>query len=189
MSATAPVTIVPEQDYLDAERDSDVRHEFVEGALFAMVGASRAHNTITSNLVAALHRHVSGKGCRVAASDMKVRLAGGTRYYYPDVLVSCSQLQDEPDDYVETQPVLIAEVLSSGTEPTDRREKRIAYQSLPSLIDYLLVSQNSRTVELFRREGSGWTHTLFNDADTIDLHSIDAHVSMRDVYTGVPLAD
>ncbi len=188
MGATAPITPVDEKDYLLAERDSDIRHEFVEGILFAMGGASRSHNMISANLVAAVHRHVNANGCRVFSSDMKVRLAEGSRYYYPDVMVCCSPVEDEPDDYVETKPVFVAEVLSSSTESTDRREKRIAYQNLDSVIEYMLISPSSGIVELFRRESDTWTYSEFGIDESIELHSLGTSIRVRDIYSGVPLS-
>ena len=133
MGEPMPQRIVDEADYLVAERDAEVRHEYVDGVLFAMTGASRAHNLLATSLSSALHIHLRGSGCRVFSSDMKVRLAEGRRYYYPDVFVSRGDARDEPDDHTETRPVLVVEILSPSTFATDQREKRIAYQTIPSL--------------------------------------------------------
>ncbi|MDC0435020.1 Uma2 family endonuclease [bacterium] len=185
MGTVVRQTLVSEQDYLVAERDTEIRHEFVDGVLFAMVGASRAHNLIATNLVVALSSRLRGSGCRVSSSDMKVRLAEGRRYYYPDIVVSCTDVQDEPDEYSESAPVLIVEILSPSTALTDKREKRMTYQSLPSLIDYLLVSQDKASVERFTRDENGWTHATFNSDENVELTSIGMILSMDDIYTEV----
>ena len=189
MGTPAPQRIVGEADYLAAERDAEVRHEYVEGALFAMTGASRAHNLLATKLSARLFNHLEGSGCRVSSSDMKVRLAEGRRYYYPDIVVSCSDVRDEPDEYVETRPALVVEILSPSTAATDRREKRVAYQTIPSLVDYLIVSQETTSAERFTRDGDLWTHATFRAGETIDLASVDLALAVDDLYADVPLPD
>lgn len=176
---------VSEREYLDGERESDVRHEYVDGVLFAMGGASREHGLIAANLVAAIRPHLRGSGCRVTSSDMKVRLAEGRRYYYPDLVVSCTDRRDEPDRYTETRPVLLVEILSSSTATTDRREKLLAYQALPALVDYLIVSQESEAAELFTRDDEGWTHATFSAGETFELSSIGLVLSMDEVFEDV----
>lgn len=180
--------LVDEADYLTAERDADIRHEYVDGVLFAMTGASRAHNLLATGLSSALYVHLRGSGCRVSSSDMKVRLDGGRRYYYPDLVVSCSDVRDEPDDYTETRPVLVVEILSPATAATDRREKRLAYQTIPSLIDYLIVSQEERGAVRYSRDGEAWTEATFGAGETIELASVELALAMDDLYADVPLA-
>ena len=107
MGSAAPQVLVGEADYLAAERDAEERHEYVDGVPFAMTGASRAHNLLATRLSARLFAHLEGGPCRVSSSDMKVRLAEGRRYYYPDVVVSRGDPDEEPDDYTETRPALI----------------------------------------------------------------------------------
>lgn len=189
MGAPSPQVRVDEADYLDAERDAEIRHEYVDGTLFAMEGASRAHNLLATRLSARLFDHLErGGDCRVSSSDMKVRLAEGRRYYYPDIVVSCSDPRDEPDAYTETRPVLVVEILSPSTAATDRREKRVAYQTIPSLVDYLIVSQDETNVERFTRGEDGWTHATFDAGETIELASVGLTLAMDDLYAGVPLS-
>ena len=186
MGTPAPQVLVSEADYLAAERDAEVRHEYVDGVLFAMAGGSRAHNQIATNLVVALGTHLRGSGCRVSSSDMKVRLADGRRYYYPDIVVSRGDVREEPDEYTETRPVLVVEILSPSTAATDRREKRLAYQGLPSLIDYLIVSQETTFAERFTREGEdGWTRAEFGPDEGIGLASVGTTIAMSDLYADV----
>ena len=185
MGTAARQRLVSERDYLAGERDGEVRHEYVDGVLFAMGGASRAHNLIATNLVVALGSRLRGTGCRVSSSDMKVRLAEGRRYHYPDVIVSCSDVRDEPDDYTETRPVLVVEILAPSTASTDRREKRLTYQSLPSLVDYLIVSQEETEVERLTRDDGGWTHASFGTGETVELASLGLALAMDDIYADV----
>ena len=186
MGTAVRQTLVAERDYLAGEREADVRHEYVDGVLFAMGGASRAHNQIATNLVIALGTRLRGTGCRVSSSDMKVRLAEGRRYYYPDLVVSCTDARDEPDDYTESRPTLVVEILSPSTAATDRREKRLVYQSLPSLVDYLIVSQDERTVERFTRDADGWTSATFTGDEDVELASIGLSLPMGELYADVP---
>jgi len=190
MGIPVPQVLVSEVDYLETERDASTRHEYVDGVLFAMTGASRAHNQIATNLTIALGTHLRGSGCRVASSDMKVRLGDtNRRYYYPDAVVSCSDPDEEPDAYTETRPVLVVEILSRSTAAIDRREKRLAYQAMPSVIDYLIVSQESREVERFTRAGESWTHTLFGTGETVELVSIGFALAMEELYADIALDD
>lgn len=139
------------QDYLAAERVAEVRHEYLDGEVFAMVGASRRHATIVGNLFVALRQ--AARGCRAYANDVKVRVEAANAFYYPDLVATCAGGDDDP--YVVKDPVLVVKVLSDSTEAIDRREKRTNYQKVPSLREIVLVSQNERLVEVYRRDG-GW---------------------------------
>jgi Uma2 family endonuclease len=116
-------------DYLAFEQESEIRHELVDGYLYAMTGASDRHEEIAANLLAAIHQHLEGTGCRVYGSNLKIRI--GNDFLYPDLFVHCSQ--DRGDTYFKTDPTLVIEVLSPNTQRYGRGDKRLAYQSLPSL--------------------------------------------------------
>lgn len=139
------------EDYLAGEAVSEQRHEYIDGEVYAMTGASDRHGLIVSNLVAALRPLIRGQGCQLFSNDMKVRLriAGQDIFYYPDLLLSCAE--DDRETYFRTKPCILIEVLSESTERTDRREKFLSYTTLPSLRDYLLVSQTQRQVWHYRR--------------------------------------
>lgn len=175
-------------EYLAYEQTADVRHEYVDGELFAMAGASRAHAMIVTNLLAALRDHLRGTPCRVLASDIKVWIETLNRFYYPDLVVSCSDITTEPDDHFESQPRLIVEVLSDSTAATDRREKRLAYQTVDSLQDYVLVAQAEPLVEVYHRQPDGWIHTTYGAGETVALPSVNLQVAMAVIYEDVPLA-
>jgi len=188
MSQAMRIRRVSVEDYLRDEPEGEVRHEYVDGELFAMSGASRSHNTVVTNLTTALTNHLDGGPCRVASSDMKVRTGTGERYYYPDVIVSCGPVGDEPDDYTETRPSVIVEVLSPSTAQIDRREKRLGYQSIASLREYVLVDIEQRRVEVFVRDGvhDGWTVHTVEDDETMTLASIDCHLEVARLLRGLP---
>jgi Uma2 family endonuclease len=172
-------------EFLEWEKHQDVRHEFIEGQVFAMVGTTMAHNVIAGNIQALLHAQLRGRGCRVFASDMKVQLKN--RFYYPDVLISCEKF-DAKKLFV-TEPVLIVEVLSDSTATTDKREKLTGYQRLRSLQCYLLVSQNERLVTVYMKdEGENWLVTTLQDEACLDLAALPCGqitLPLSAVYEGV----
>ena len=185
MGESLRIARVSVEDYLAGERLSETRHEYVDGELFAMTGASRTHNRLSMNLGSRLALHLEDGPCRIAAADMKVRPAIGRRYYYPDLVVSCNDPAEEEDEYVETRPTLLVEVLSATTEQIDRREKRLAYQSIPSLREYVLVDQERREVSVYRRDGEDWLLDVFGPGERTTLESIGFPLDVDDVYRGV----
>lgn len=175
--------LVSVDEYLEGEKHSQVKHEYVRGRVYAMVGASKAHNRIALNIGYTLDRSLRGGPCSVFVSDVKVRI--GEIFYYPDVLVTCSQT--DTDLFVSTEPSLIVEVLSPTTEGVDRLDKRLAYQSLPSLLEYALVSQAKREVQVYRRQGQGWDLEIFLEQDTVRLESIAFELPLAEVYRDVAI--
>ncbi|MBK1692962.1 Uma2 family endonuclease [Ectothiorhodospira mobilis] len=171
--------------YLEGEKDGEVRHEYVAGQVYAMTGASARHNLITGALFASLRPHARERGCQLFVNDMKVhvRQAGEDAFYYPDLLLTC-----DPHDratYYRERPCLIVEVLSEGTERIDRREKLFAYTgSLPSLREYLLVAQDRRQVDLYRRTEADWVHETFTDG-RIHLDCLDTDLPIEAIYEDV----
>jgi Uma2 family endonuclease len=143
------------EEYLEFEEKSKVRHEYVAGYVFAMAGATDAHNTVTVNVVTSLRPHLRRSGCRVYMVDMKVRVEAVDAFYYPDVMVTCEPFAAR--SVFKSRPVFLVEVLSPGTELTDRREKLSAYFKLESLMEYVLISQDEKRVEIYRRDKLGRT--------------------------------
>lgn len=171
-------------EYLEGELSSDVRHEYLGGDVYAMVGASDAHNLICGNIFAAVHRHVRGGPCQVFMSDMKVRLriAGEEYFYYPDILVSCS-----PDDrarYFREQPVVIVEVLSESTARIDSREKLFAYRDIASLQEYVMVAQDQPGITIARRADE-WALQSVAPGGELELRSVEFRMPVREIYAGV----
>jgi Uma2 family endonuclease len=140
------------EEYLEGERDAEVRHEYVAGQAYAMAGASVRRNRIAGNIFTRLSVHLDGADCEPFISDMKVRVAPDL-FYYPDVFVACDPPGGDP--YFRTEPRLVVEVLSPSTERADRREKLAAYRDCPSVREYTLVSQDGTRVELHRRAADG----------------------------------
>ncbi|WP_448191694.1 Uma2 family endonuclease [Azospirillum sp. sgz301742] len=168
------------EDYLTYERTADVRHEYVDGEVYAMVGATRRHSTITLNLARNLQPSARRRGCEVYATDVKVRVEAANAFYYPDLVATCDARDDDP--YIVQSPSLIVEVLSASTEAIDRREKRMHYQTIPSLREFLLVAQDEQLIEVYRRTASGWICEIVREGELV-LESVGVAVALDDIYT------
>lgn len=185
MLAQKVLPFISEEDYLQQEENSKVRHEYVDGYLYAMAGGSRSHNKIAMNIGSALHNQVKGTPCDVYMSDVKLKISHKRRYYYPDLMLSCSK--NEPNDYFINHPCLIIEVLSQSTANTDRREKLMAYQSIASLREYYLVAQNTYRVERYHRldEKGLWHLTVYEKNDTVMFSCIAYQMEMAEIYADI----
>lgn len=170
-------------DYLAAEPFSEIRHEYIDGQVYAMGGASRIHGLIVTALSLLIGQRAREKRCQLFIADMKVRLniSGKDIFYYPDLLLSCDP-EDRADFFSQT-PCLIIEVLSESTERIDRREKMLAYQTLSSLQEYVLVAQDDRQVEIYRRRNE-WQPEIINEG-VFRFDCLDLSVSVDDVYEDV----
>lgn len=167
--------------YLSGETDSDCRHEYVDGELYAMAGAGEVHNLIAGNVFSRLHGLVRGGPCRVLISDMKLRVAAWNAFYYPDVMVVCDA--SDTQTYYKESPSLIVEVLSNSTASIDRREKLLAYRTLASLREYVLIAQDKRQVEVHRRADDGsWQLEILEGGDPLHLECVGATLSLDEVY-------
>jgi Uma2 family endonuclease len=180
--------VVAVDDYLAGEESSEVKHEYIGGVVYAMAGATIEHNHIAQNVAFAARSHLKGKACRVYISDVKVRLETLTDdvFYYPDVMVGCDPR--DTDRHFLRHPKLIVEVSSPSTERLDRREKRLAYQSIQTLEEYLIVSQDRLEATLFRH-ANNWTPEIFNRPDqSLTLPSIGLVLALSSIYEGVAIA-
>ena len=180
---------ISEQDYLDGEELAQIKHEYVAGQVFAMAGTSKNHGRIVGNLHAALHGRLRGGPCEAFVADLKVRIRRGPAYYYPDLVVTCDprdKAADSPTHFLE-HPSCIIEVLSPTTERTDRLEKLMAYRHIPELSEYVLVDQERRWVEIYRRTDKGWLHVALGPGDDLALESVGVSLTLEQVYesTGV----
>ena len=186
-----------EEEYLAIERSSEERHEYIDGRIFAMAGESDLHGEISSNIFGHLFAQLSGKPCRARHENTKVRSGPEPKpsqnpegfYSYPDVLVVCGErkFHDKYHD-VLLNPNVIIEVLSKTTEAFDRGEKFIRYRTwLPSLTDYILVSQDKPVIEHFRRQPNDeWVLSTLDRLDeTLRIESIGCSLKLSDVYDGV----
>ncbi|HQV22441.1 MAG: Uma2 family endonuclease [Moraxellaceae bacterium] len=173
-----------EQEYLDTEPYSPVKREYIDGNVYAMAGAKVAHNRIVGNVHGELRNHLKGKPCQPYMSDIKLKV--GRNYYYPDVLVDCTNL---PDNSVFSQtPRLIVEVLSKSTRRMDETTKRAAYMQLDSLLEYVLIEQDFVKVEVIRRS-SGWLPAHYYLGDEIVFESIGLTLAVEDIYERVQNED
>jgi len=172
-------TLLCVEEYLAGELESQVRHEYVDGEIYAMVGANDRHGLITLNLAGYLSQRLPDR-CQVFSSDIKVRIQAAEReiFYYPDVLVSCDPRDREP--YYRQYPCLIIEVLSPHTARLDRFEKLMFYRQLDTLAEYLLVSQDYRQVEVFRR-AEQWDATRYTKGE-VPLQSVDLAIAIDEIY-------
>ncbi|MBX2865811.1 MAG: Uma2 family endonuclease [Leptolyngbyaceae cyanobacterium MAG.088] len=175
----------PPEDYLEAEKSSLVKHEYHDGNVYAMAGASDEHVTIGINITSLLRSALRGRNCRTYGSDMKVQIDAVNHYYYPDVMVSCDQ-RDREFKYFKKYPTLIIEVLSESTEAKDRGKKFEHYRHLETLREYVLVSQTQQQVEVFRKNESGlWVLHPFGEGAQVNLMSVDIRFSMASLYEDV----
>lgn len=172
------------EDYLEGEKVSPIRHEFVDGEVYAMAGGSDNHNRIVGEIVTTLSMHLRGSKCEPFFGDIKVRVTSKV-YYYPDVLVSCEENPDDP--YFRNNPILIIEVTSPSTKKIDRREKLLFYQQMPSVQEYVVVDQHKMNVEVHRRQpNGGWITYYFNEkSDIVELASVDLTIPLPDLYRRV----
>lgn len=181
-------TYISPDEYLRMERKAEFRSEYLNGEIFAMVGASREHNLIVANITREITQQLKGKPREMYPTDMRVRIPATGLYTYPDVVVVC----DEPlfeDEQVDTllNPTLIMEVLSQSTESYDRGKKFRHYQTVGSLLEYLLVAQDEYRIEQFVKQPDG--HWLYSDArsseGSVELVSIQCVLMLKEVYDKV----
>jgi Uma2 family endonuclease len=174
-------------EYLAFERDSLLKHEYVDGDIFAMAGGSRRHSALASRISSALENG-RGPGCTAFQSDMRVRVLATGRATYPDASLVCGPIEGDPADPSDTtisNPALIVEVLSPSTEENDRGGKWQDYQLLPSLREYVLVSQSAPRIEHYRRLGSGgWEYHDVREG-SLQLDS-GALLDLRTLYADLP---
>ncbi len=176
---------IPEEEYLLQEEDSPIKHEYIDGEIYAIASASDAHVTISLNLASALRNHVRGSGCRVYMADMKANIETANIYYYPDILVTCDA-RDRELTHSKKYPCLIVEVLSPKTEAFDRGDKFSDYQQLETLQEYVLISQKRQRLDCFRRNAEGlWTLQFYYPGSEIYLKSVDFRISLDAVYEDV----
>ena len=179
---TAASRLTPDQ-YLAGENDGEVRHEYVDGIVYAMAGASEAHGILKLNLAVWLHGHVPAN-CRLFDGDMKLRVqnADDIRFYYPDLFISCGP--NDLKQHVRSDAIVVIEILSPSTQRFDRFEKLHAYTALPALLEYVLVDQEVPVIEVFRRR-TGWQRERYGLTERLNLESIAQSIDAKTIYNGV----
>ena len=190
MSAVSKPYLTP-VEYLALERRAETKSQYYRGEMFAMAGVSREHNLIGGNILAELHRQLRGRDCEVYGSDMRVKVSPTGLYTYPDLVVACGHPQFE-DDELDTllNPIVLFEILSPATADYDRGGKFAQYRRLPSLAEYVLVSQDRPLVEHYVRQAHDqW---LLSEqaalSDALLLPSIGCQLPLAEIYLKVQFA-
>ncbi|NJK53353.1 MAG: Uma2 family endonuclease [Leptolyngbyaceae cyanobacterium SU_3_3] len=186
MTASKSHAYFTPEEYLDIERLSPIKHEYIDGQILAMAGASKAHVIITGNLSALILNHLRGTGCISYATDMKVRLPASRLFYYPDLAVTCNEEDKNSNEDFILHPKLLIEVLSDSTEAFDHGDKFADYKAIAEFEEYLLVHQNQVLVERFQRRADNlWVPTIYRSGDMIELTSIGFSCPISDLYTNL----
>lgn len=175
-------------EFLEFERAADEKHEYRDGEVVLMSGARRAHNLIAINVGSGLHAALKNKDCETYMSDMRVYVPSARLYTYPDIVVVCGDPKFIDDEFdTLTNPILLIEIFSESTESYDRGQKFQHYRSIDSLREYVLISQQSPSIEKYVKHGDGFW--MLSDAAGLDsslsLETIDHHLSLAEVYDKV----
>lgn len=170
--------------YLEWEPTQEERYEYWDGEVVAMSGGTRNHNRISGNFFRLLDDALLDRSCDVYIADVKVQVEPGQKYFYPDVVVTCDD-RDDDAQFVQF-PCLIIEVLSPSTEAIDRGAKFARYRQFRSLQEYVLVQVSQPGVEVFRRNDRGqWVLSEYTLEDSLHLESSDVHITITDLYRQV----
>jgi Uma2 family endonuclease len=186
MLSPKPSLLTP-GEYLELERKSELRSEYIAGRMYAMTGASRRHGLIAGNFFRELSSQLRTKACEAYMNDLRVKVSPTGMYTYPDIVAVCGEVLLE-DDHFDTllNPTVIVEVLSESTEAYDRGEKFAHYRRLDTLREYVLVAQDKIRVEHFRREGEEWILSEVSGPDaTLHLGSIECDIALSAIYEKV----
>jgi len=188
MSAQAQIAYITPEEYLSLERQAEYKSEYFDGEIFAMTGASEAHNQIVANLMIEIGTQFKKRPCKVYANDMRVKVSPTGLYTYPDIVAVCEQrhFDDEQKDTL-LNPTVIIEVLSSSTADYDRGTKFEQYRTLDSLKEYILIAQDKYHIEHYVRQANHqWLLSETNDLqDMIELPSIQCSLAVSEVYDKV----
>lgn len=170
---------ISEEEYLKGECDSGIKHEYIDGQIYAMGGASYEHNLLSATMTRKFGNALEGKLCDALQSGFKIKI--GAKYFYPDVLVTC----DRDNRFYTERPIMIVEVASESTRKFDRTYKFEMYQHIPSLIEYVLVEQEKCLVEVYKRDGDLWVYTSYVLGDSVYFESIDCLITVEEIYHGL----
>lgn len=184
MALERPQTMTVEEYFQFEENDPNgTRYEYEDGYVYAMAGGTANHDTISGNIYTILRNLLRGKGCRVYTGNMKVPVTE-TRYYYPDVTVTCDA-RDRGTTHLLRSPRLVIEVLSPSTDLADHTRKLQAYCAHPTIEEYLLVDARRVRAETYRKEASKWIYEILAPNDEITLNSLGVHFLLADADVDV----
>ncbi|MEM1297519.1 MAG: Uma2 family endonuclease [Verrucomicrobiota bacterium] len=190
MTAAEHWDFVSEEDYLRGELLAEQKHEYVGGVVYVMAGGRIQHNDIAGNVFGSLFSRLRGGPCKPQNSNTKVRirLATGTRFYYPDTMVVCRS--NPKEDTFQDEPVLIAEVLSESTRRIDEGEKKDAYLTISSLGVYLMVEQERPLAVAMARTPNGFERTVYKGLDAIvPLPDLETELPLAEIYEGADFSE
>ncbi len=189
MSALEKISYFTEEAYLHYEQTALIKHEYIDGQIYVMAGASQSHNLITGNLFFNLRNAKGKEECLLFASDMKLRIPFSHSYYYPDVMLLC-QRSSQDDDYYKHNPCFIAEVLSKSTQSIDKREKLLNYQKISTLRYYLMVDSTKQQVDYLQRDDVGdWQRATLEKDESLIIQCKDyqATLTLESIYEDIKL--
>lgn len=182
MATAQQTAFISEQEYLAGEQTAEIKHEYIDGQIYAMSGAHANHNRLSATLMREIGNHLKGKTCQPYASDMKVKI--GSKYFYPDIMVDCS----DSNDYFTETPILLVEILSKSTRRMDETTKRVSYMQIPNLQEYVLIEQDFVKIEVMRRSDD-WRSATYLLGDSVTFESIGLTVAVEDIYERVQNED
>jgi Uma2 family endonuclease len=175
------------EEYLARERLAEVKSEFIDGQVYAMSGASRAHNLVAANCAREIGNRIADVPCELYIADMRVKISRQGNYVYPDLTIVCGEPRFE-DDIFDTliNPTVVVEILSPSTASWDRAGKFVNYRSVESLREYILIAQDEVRVERFERHGADWTLREWTDLEaSLRVESIACEIPLREIYLKV----
>jgi Uma2 family endonuclease len=177
------------QDYLDLEKTSNVRHEYLDGEIYAMAGGSLEHAALCAALIGEMVRLTAAGRCRTYTSDLRIVVLRTGLRTYPDATVVCGPPETDPQSPTDcTNPTVIFEVLSPSSEYYDRGVKREHYQQIDSLREYFVVAQDRRHAERWARDSAGgWNHQVIGPDDELAVESVGGSFSLRELYSSAGL--
>lgn len=184
MATAQQISYMTEEEYLAQEKHANVKHEYIDGQVYAMAGAKASHNRLVGNFYRKVGNYLENKSCQPYMSDMQVKV--GSKYFYPDVLVDCSNLSD--DSTFTEMPILIVEVLSKSTRRIDETTKRMAYMQIETLLEYVLIEQDFVQIEVMRKN-QHWQSFKYYLGDEIHFESIDLYLKVEEIYERVQNTD
>ncbi|WP_394837666.1 Uma2 family endonuclease [Pendulispora rubella] len=184
MTQTSTKPYVTYRDYVDAEAKSETKHEWLDGVVYDMAGGTPDHGALALAMARIIGNALEGRPCRMFSSDVRVRVRATGLATYPDASIVCDRLELDPeDDHSITNPVVLVEILSDSTEGYDRGKKFENYRRIPSLREYVLVSQHEPRIEVYRRNDSGfWELHEWGVGEFAELTSVNARIGVDDVY-------
>jgi Uma2 family endonuclease len=178
MLAIKNTDLISVEDYLKGELTSDIKHELIDGCVYAMAGSSDNHDYISGNIYRKFGNHLENSTCRPFTSDKRLKTSTGN-FRYPDCMVVCDK--DDESQYYKTKPILLVEVLSRSTRKTDEKDKLIEYINIPTLQEYVLIEQDYVDITVYRKSDN-WRSVHYFLGETLYFESIDLTLSVEEIY-------